>query len=77
MTALRPALVALLSHWRRHPVQALTLVIGLALATGLWTGVQAINAQARDSYARAAGVEHNVINGGDAAMSFVEVELKE
>ncbi|MDH2325669.1 ABC transporter permease [Cereibacter sp. SYSU M97828] len=45
---------ALLSHWRRHPVQALMLVLGLALATALWTGVQAINAEARASYDRAA-----------------------
>ncbi len=50
----RAALGALLAHWRRHPLQLLTLVVGLALATGLWTGVQAINAQARLSYARAA-----------------------
>ena len=28
------------------------------------------------SYRRNAGVEHNVINDGDAVMSFVEVELK-
>ncbi len=27
-------------------------------------------------YRRNEGVEHNVINGGDAVMSFVEVELK-
>lgn len=27
-------------------------------------------------YRRAEGVQHNVINGGDATMSFVEVELK-
>ncbi|MEM8823239.1 MAG: ABC transporter permease [Pseudomonadota bacterium] len=50
----RAALQALLSHWRRHPLQMLTLVIGLALATGLWIGVQAINAQARASYDQAA-----------------------
>ncbi|WP_043917737.1 ABC transporter permease [Jannaschia aquimarina] len=50
------ALRALGGHWRRHPLQLLTLVIGLALATGLWTGVQAINAQARSSYAEAAVV---------------------
>ena len=47
-------MAALLAHWRRHPLQLLTLVVGLALATGLWTGVQAINAQARLSYDRAA-----------------------
>lgn len=28
------------------------------------------------AYARVAGVEHNVINGGDAPLSFVETELK-
>lgn len=27
------------------------------------------------AYSRAAGVEHNVINGGDAPMAFVEIEL--
>ncbi len=48
------ALAALLSHWRRQPLQFLTLVIGLALATGLWSAVQAINAEARASYAQAA-----------------------
>ena len=32
--------------------------------------------RAGDSYRREAGVEHNVINGGDAPMSFTEVELK-
>lgn len=49
-------LLALLSHWRRHKVQLATLLIGLALATGLWTGVQAINQQARTSYDAAASV---------------------
>lgn len=50
------ALAALLSHWRRKPLQLLTLVMGIALATALWSGVQAINAEARASYARAASV---------------------
>ena len=45
----RAGLAALLSHWRRHPGQAATLELGLALATALWTGVQAINAEARAS----------------------------
>ncbi|TCP62304.1 putative ABC transport system permease protein [Rhodovulum bhavnagarense] len=52
----RVALSALLAHWRRHPLQLATLLLGLALATALWSGVQAINAEARASYARAAGV---------------------
>lgn len=45
---------ALLSHWRRKPLQFLTLIAGLALATALWSGVQAINTEARASYDRAA-----------------------
>ncbi|MGR3511913.1 MAG: FtsX-like permease family protein [Paracoccaceae bacterium] len=47
-------LSALLSHWRRRPFQLVTLILGLALATALWSGVQAINAEARKSYASAA-----------------------
>ncbi|CRM23731.1 ABC transporter permease [Pseudomonas sp. 44 R 15] len=47
------ALRALLSHWRRHPVQFFSVLTGLWLATALLTGVQALNSQARDGYARA------------------------
>ncbi len=47
-------LAVLLSHWRRHPMQLTTLLIGLISATALWSGVQALNQQARDSYDRAA-----------------------
>ena len=47
-------LAGLLSHWRRHPMQLATLLIGLISATALWSGVQALNQQARDSYDRAA-----------------------
>jgi len=60
-----PALWAfrtLLSHWRRHPVSLATLVIGLAIATALWSGVQALNRQARESYDRAAAA----LGAGDA-----------
>ncbi len=49
----RPVIQALLSHWRAHWLQLATLLIGIALATGLWSAVQAINAEARASYARA------------------------
>ncbi|PTV97539.1 putative ABC transport system permease protein [Rhodobacter aestuarii] len=45
---------ALLGHWRRNPLQLITLLAGLALGTALWSGVQAINAEARASYAAAA-----------------------
>ena len=50
----RAAFGALLSHWWRNPLQLFTLLAGLALATGLWSGVQAINAEARASYDAAA-----------------------
>lgn len=47
---------ALLSHWKRQPFQLFTLILGLSLATALWSGVQAINAEARKSYADAANI---------------------
>ena len=50
----KAGLLALLSHWRRNPVQLFTLVVGLSLATALWSGVQAVNAEARASYDAAA-----------------------
>lgn len=49
-------LAALLSHWRRHPLQCATLLLGLSLATALWSAVQTINTEARASYARAAAM---------------------
>jgi putative ABC transport system permease protein len=45
---------ALLSHWMRKPGQLVTLVVGLSLATALWSGVKAINAEATASYDQAA-----------------------
>ena len=39
-------------------------------------GVREVTVRAGEAYRRDAGVEHNVINAGDAPMSFVEVELK-
>ncbi|MCV6592469.1 MAG: ABC transporter permease [Silicimonas sp.] len=59
----RAALAALLSHWRRRPFQLVTLILGLSLATALWSGVQAINAEARKSYGAAA----DVLGGGGLA----------
>lgn len=50
----RVTLQALLSHWWRNPLQLFTLLAGLALATALWSGVQAVNAEARASYDAAA-----------------------
>ena len=56
------ALAALLRHWRRHPANLATLIVGLAAATALWSGVQALNAQARKSYDDAAAI----FSGGGA-----------
>ncbi len=53
---LRAGLQAMLAHWWRHPAQLAMALLGLALATALWSGVQAINAEARASYARAEAV---------------------
>lgn len=52
MQVFRWTLHSLVSHWRRHPVQFFSVLTGLWLATALWTGVQALNSQARESYAR-------------------------
>ncbi|MGV6804524.1 MAG: ABC transporter permease [Ruegeria sp.] len=46
-------ILALWSHWRMHRLQLATMLTGVALATGLWSAVQAINTEARASYARA------------------------
>ncbi|MFK8333044.1 FtsX-like permease family protein [Pseudomonas sp. BJa5] len=56
---MKPLLItvqALLSHWRRHRLQFFSIFTGLWLATALWTGVQALNSQARADYARASAV---------------------
>ncbi len=50
------AVSTLFSHWRRNPLQLAMLALGLALATALWSAVQAINAEARASYDEAARV---------------------
>ncbi|MCV2868947.1 cupin domain-containing protein [Defluviimonas sp. WL0002] len=35
-----------------------------------------VTVKAGEAYKRPEGVEHNVINAGDAPMSFIEIELK-
>ncbi|WP_369958996.1 FtsX-like permease family protein [Pseudomonas benzenivorans] len=66
MAVLGWTLLTLASHWRRHPVQLFAVLTGLWLACGLWVGVQALNGQARDSYARA-----SQLFGGDRHYSLV------
>ncbi|MFD1797397.1 ABC transporter permease [Paracoccus aurantiacus] len=53
-------LLAFWSHWRRNRLQLATLITGIALATALWTGVQAINAEARASMTSAASASRIV-----------------
>lgn len=47
-------LLGLLSFWRKNPLSCVTLIVGLGVATALWSGVQALNAEARQSYDQAA-----------------------
>ena len=65
---------ALASYWRRHPLELATLLLGLAVATALWSGVQALNAEARRSYAEAealvsGGVRIAALDGGDIPLA--------
>jgi len=53
------ALLTLLSHYRRRPGQLFMLLLGLLVAGALWSGVQAINASARDNYDQAATLLHS------------------
>jgi putative ABC transport system permease protein len=72
---LGPALATLLSHWNRHRFQLATLIAGLAVATALWSGVQALNAQAKQSYTEAAsrstlaGLSRLVPTNGEVALA--------
>lgn len=63
--------------WHRHgmdyvvvPVTDCTMQLEEAGGT-----TRTVQMQQGVAYARIAGVEHNVINGGDRAMAFVEIEL--
>jgi putative ABC transport system permease protein len=53
MIQLRYTLYALLSHYWRHPWQALFLLSGLIAGVALWSAVQVINGHARASYSEA------------------------
>ena len=49
------------AYWRRAPAQLFFVIAGLAIATALWAAVQAINSEARSSYAQAM----RIMGGGD------------
>ncbi|WP_409523072.1 FtsX-like permease family protein [Nitrincola sp. MINF-07-Sa-05] len=69
LNLLRWLLQTLSSHWLRHPVQLATLFTGLMLATALWSGIQALNTQARSSYDRAA-----TLFGSDATERLISTQ---
>ena len=50
------AFICLLSHWRRHPIQFFSLLLGLWLATALWSGVHTLNSQAKHNYQQASAL---------------------
>jgi quercetin dioxygenase-like cupin family protein len=65
--------------WHRHGldyvITALTDCAMLLEEPG--GGTRRVDVPAGSAYRRDAGVEHNVVNAGEAPMAFVEVELKE
>ncbi|PZX46131.1 putative ABC transport system permease protein [Roseinatronobacter thiooxidans] len=68
----RAALLALISHWWRNPLQLVMLLVGLALATALWSGVQALNAEARAAYSTAEGL---LSDGGTARLEHASGQM--
>ncbi|MFU8898573.1 MAG: FtsX-like permease family protein [Roseinatronobacter sp.] len=68
----RAALLALISHWWRNPLQLVMLLAGLALATALWSGVQALNAEARAAYSTAEGL---LSDGGTARLEHASGQM--
>ena len=64
--------------WHRHAMDyVITAITDCHMRLELPDGAtNEVSVAAGTAYRRDAGVEHNVINAGDAPMSFVEVELK-
>ena len=64
--------------WHRHTMDyVITAITDCHMRLELPDGsVNEVMVPAGTAYRRDEGVEHNVINAGDAPMSFVEVELK-
>jgi beta-alanine degradation protein BauB len=64
--------------WHRHAMDYVITTLTdchMLLVDGAG-GERRVLVPAGSAYRRDEGVEHNVINDGDAVMSFVEVELK-
>ena len=53
MRALDIVIMCNLKHWFRKPVQLIFLFLGVSLATTLWSSIQILNSQAKNSYENA------------------------
>ena len=64
--------------WHRHGMDYIVvpMTTGKLLLEEPGGGSRSVLVPAGTAYQRSEGVEHNVVNGGVAPMSFVEVELK-
>ena len=63
--------------WHEHGMDyVITAITDCHMLLEDSAGERRILVSAGESYRRDAGIKHNVINDGDAEMSFVEVELK-
>jgi quercetin dioxygenase-like cupin family protein len=64
--------------WHRHAMDyVITAVTECHMRLELPDGtINEVTVPAGTAYRRDKGVQHNVINAGDAPMSFIEVELK-
>jgi quercetin dioxygenase-like cupin family protein len=66
------------TRWHRHEMDYVvtTLTPCSFLLEEPGGGIRRVDMEAGSVYRRDEGVEHNVVNGGDQPMSFIEVELK-
>ena len=64
--------------WHRHGMAYVVVPVsdGRLLLELPGGATAAAELKAGISYTRPAGVEHNVVNAGDAPLSFVEIEMK-
>jgi quercetin dioxygenase-like cupin family protein len=63
--------------WHRHELEYVIVPMTecqLLLEEG--GSERRVDVDAGEVYRREAGVEHNVVNAGDAPMSFIEIEIK-
>ena len=50
MTIFYISLLSISRHWLRKPIQLFFLIMGLSLATALWSSIQLLNSHAKTSY---------------------------